>query len=42
MSCRRVRELIIVAQDTTFYGMDRYGEVRLVSLLKELDRMDNA
>ena len=35
-----VRELNIVAQDTTFYGMDIYGEVRLVSLLKELEQVD--
>lgn len=35
-----VKELNIVAQDTTFYGMDRYGEVRLVSLLKELEQVE--
>ena len=32
-----VRELILVAQDTTYYGMDYYGEVRLVDLLRELE-----
>lgn len=32
-----VRELIIVAQDTTYYGMDMYGEPRLAELLKQLD-----
>lgn len=32
-----VRELIIVAQDTTYYGMDLYGEPRLASLLRELE-----
>src|SRR5262249_3079524 len=32
-----VRELIVVAQDTTYYGMDLYGEVRLVELLAELE-----
>lgn len=32
-----VRELILVAQDTTYYGMDYYGEVRLVQLLQELE-----
>src|SRR5436309_11392561 len=31
-----VRELIVVAQDTTYYGMDLYGEVRLAQLLKQL------
>ncbi len=32
-----VRELIIVAQDTPYYGMDLYGEPRLVELLTELE-----
>ena len=35
-----VRELVIVAQDTTYYGMDLYGETRLVELLRELDKVD--
>jgi ribosomal protein S12 methylthiotransferase len=35
-----VRELIVVAQDTTYYGLDLYGEVRLAALLRELDRID--
>ena len=35
-----VRELILVAQDTTYYGLDLYGKVRLAELLQELDRMD--
>jgi ribosomal protein S12 methylthiotransferase len=35
-----VRELIIVAQDTTYYGMDLYGRVRLAELLRELNRLD--
>lgn len=35
-----VRELILVAQDLTYYGMDLYGEVRLVSLLNELEKID--
>src|SRR5437879_3884423 len=35
-----VRELIVVAQDTTYYGLDLYGEVRLAELLRELDRLD--
>ena len=33
-----VRELIVVAQDTTYYGMDLYGRVRLAELLRELER----
>ncbi|MBW3539523.1 MAG: 30S ribosomal protein S12 methylthiotransferase RimO [Planctomycetes bacterium] len=35
-----VRELILVAQDTTYYGLDLYGEVRLVQLLKELEAVE--
>lgn len=35
-----VRELIIVAQDTTYYGMDLYGKVRLAELLTELQKVD--
>lgn len=35
-----VRELILVAQDTTYYGLDLYGRVRLADLLRELDRLD--
>ena len=31
-----VRELNIVAQDTTYYGMDLYGRPRLADLLREL------
>jgi ribosomal protein S12 methylthiotransferase len=35
-----VRELIVVAQDSTYYGVDLYGRPRLTDLLKELDRVD--
>jgi len=35
-----VRELIIVAQDSTYYGMDLYGRVRLAELLRELEKID--
>ena len=35
-----VRELIIVAQDTTYYGLDLYGEPRLTELLKALEDVD--
>jgi ribosomal protein S12 methylthiotransferase len=34
------KELILVAQDTTYYGLDLYGQVRLVELLKELEKVD--
>src|SRR4051794_37323681 len=35
-----VRELILVAQDTTYYGLDLYGRVRLAELLRELDKVE--
>ena len=31
-----VRELVVVAQDTTYYGMDLDGRPRLAELLREL------
>jgi ribosomal protein S12 methylthiotransferase len=34
-----VRELIVIAQDTTYYGLDLYGERRLAALLRELCRI---
>jgi ribosomal protein S12 methylthiotransferase len=35
-----VRELNLVAQDTTYYGLDLYGRVRLVELLRELETVE--
>jgi ribosomal protein S12 methylthiotransferase len=35
-----VRELNIVAQDTTYYGLDLYGRPRLPELLRELDQIE--
>jgi ribosomal protein S12 methylthiotransferase len=35
-----VRELNIVAQDTTYYGLDLYGKPRLADLLRELDQIE--
>ena len=35
-----VRELVLVAQDTTYYGLDLYGEVRLAELLRRLEQVD--
>jgi ribosomal protein S12 methylthiotransferase len=35
-----VRELIVVGQDTTYYGMDLYGRPRLAELLRELGQVD--
>ena len=36
-----VREVVIVAQDTTYYGKDLYGEPRLADLLEKLDRIES-
>lgn len=35
-----VRELIIVAQDTTYYGLDLYGETKLAPLLRQLEKVE--
>ena len=35
-----VKELILVAQETTCYGIDLYGEKRLHILLRELSKID--
>ncbi|MCE9629840.1 MAG: 30S ribosomal protein S12 methylthiotransferase RimO [Planctomycetia bacterium] len=35
-----VKELVIVAQDTTYYGLDLYGETRLVELLDALEQVE--
>jgi ribosomal protein S12 methylthiotransferase len=35
-----VRELNIVAQDTTYYGLDLYGRPMLPELLRELDQVE--
>ena len=35
-----VQELIVTAQDTTQYGMDLYGERKLLPLLKELEKIE--
>lgn len=36
-----VKELIIISQDTSFYGYDIYKKFALVDLLKELVKIDN-
>ena len=36
-----ISELIIVAQDTTRYGEDLYGENKFVELLQKLSKLDN-
>lgn len=35
-----IKELVVVAQDTTRYGIDLYGELKLPSLLKELCKIE--
>ncbi|MCA9743419.1 MAG: 30S ribosomal protein S12 methylthiotransferase RimO [Deferribacteres bacterium] len=35
-----VRELVLIAQDTTVYGMDYYGEKKLPALLRALNKVD--
>ncbi|MFI3303612.1 MAG: 30S ribosomal protein S12 methylthiotransferase RimO [Rikenellaceae bacterium] len=40
LAAKGVRELIVIAQDTTYYGMDLYKERRLASLLEELCRVE--
>ena len=35
-----VKELIVIAQDTTKYGVDLYGEYKLAELLKELCKIE--
>ncbi len=34
------KELILIAQDVTYYGKDLYGELRLAKLLKKLCKID--
>lgn len=35
-----VRELMVIAQDTTYYGIDLYGRRMLAELLRRLCRID--
>ncbi len=35
-----IKELVVVAQDTTRYGIDLYGELKLPELLRELCKID--
>ncbi len=40
LAARGVKELVVVAQDTTRYGEDLYGESKLSELLEELCKID--
>lgn len=40
MAAAGIRELILIAQDTSQYGRDLYGEVRLPELLRKLCRVE--
>ena len=40
LAARGVKELVVVAQDTTKYGQDLYGEYRLAALLRELAKIE--
>ena len=40
-SLGEVSELILVAQDTTRYGIDLYGEKKLIKILQNLTTLDN-
>lgn len=37
LAAKGVKELILIGQDTTYYGLDLYGERRLQVLLEQLD-----
>ncbi len=40
LAAEGVKELIVIAQDSTYYGIDLYGERRLAELLRRLCRID--
>ena len=37
---RGIRELVVIAQDTTSYGIDIYGKPMLYELLKKLSKIE--
>ena len=41
LSEKGVRELMVIAQDTTYYGVDIYGERKLAELLERLCKIKN-
>lgn len=40
LASKGVKELVVIAQDTTKYGFDLYGEVKLPQLLEELAQIE--
>ena len=40
LAAKGIKEVILIAQDTTKYGQDIYGEYKLAALLKELVKID--
>lgn len=40
LAAKGVRELVVIAQDTTYYGVDIYGRRRLADLLAELCKIE--
>jgi len=40
LALKGIKEIILIAQDTTKYGLKLYGEYKLASLLKELVKID--
>ncbi len=40
LAAKGVKELMLIAQDSTFYGIDIYGKRRLADLLTELSKVD--
>lgn len=41
LASMKVKELILIGQDTTYYGLDLYGERRLGTLLRTLGELDS-
>ncbi len=40
IEAKGIKEIILIAQDTTKYGFDIYGEGRIVEILKEISKLD--
>ncbi|MCL1901501.1 MAG: 30S ribosomal protein S12 methylthiotransferase RimO [Firmicutes bacterium] len=38
---KTIKEIILIAQDTTLYGTDIYGETRLIDLIQMLSKIEN-